>query len=683
MNFLNLINRKPDPSPQNKYTASIPNSDAELFTLSTSKQPIIALLKSNSDQDKLRGMKVITAMQITRKDTTPFLPYVINIVTKDFKLKKLIYFYLVNCCGVATNEILMSINSFHKELNDSKPLIRASALRALSSLQIEEIFPILMMAVQRAVSDFSIYVRRAAAYSLQKLIDWEEASKETLVQLLCKLLGDANPLVVGPAMLSFQSLCPERLDLLHSNFRRYCRLLEEVEQFFVPVVLHQLLRYSRTYLDQQLLNPQAKLDPDLKLFLDTCTELLHYDSPAVLSSVAQVFLVLDQTHYFQQVIPCLLSFQHQPQHQAYLLLCLLEEFANKVPDCFQPFYSYFFVCASDSRDIALKKLQILSSIATEANGNKIVKELGLYSRKESEEVSVVSITTIGKIAEKNQSLTETATKQLVTLLKSYSPLVTAQVIVVLRKLISQNPQKYRKVIVHCARVVENLQFPKAKASAVWIIGKFFSLIPTLAAEALRKLTLEFTKEQSPVKHQILNSAVKMFSEAPAPIKPKLNTILKHLLDLAFYDISYDIRDKGRVLSSVYLGGNLSFLENEFLFKDSGEVTTKDTKSSVFVPLSVSYLVGCKVSGYSRLWEDINDPEHLKATLETETSGLRDQETVPTIRVPESTHYSSEEVTRVAGTGLEVRLAVNNPEDLEAFFEASEESEYESEESEEN
>lgn len=124
---------------------SVPNSDKALLTLNLTKQPIINLLTSDSEDERLKGLKILIAMHLSRKKITGFLPSVINIISHDLQIKRFIYFCLIQASSSNNSQILMSINSLHKDLIDAKPITRASALRALSSMTLDEITGILQM----------------------------------------------------------------------------------------------------------------------------------------------------------------------------------------------------------------------------------------------------------------------------------------------------------------------------------------------------------------------------------------------------------------------------------------------------------------------------------------------------------------------------------------------------------
>lgn len=57
----------------------------------------------------------------------------------------------------------------HLSPQDPNQLIRASALRVLSSIRVPIIVPIMMLAIKEAASDMSPYVRKTAAHAIPKL----------------------------------------------------------------------------------------------------------------------------------------------------------------------------------------------------------------------------------------------------------------------------------------------------------------------------------------------------------------------------------------------------------------------------------------------------------------------------------------------------------------------------------
>lgn len=69
-------------------------------------------------------------------------------------------------------------------------MIRASALRVLSSIRVPIITTIMLLAIKEAVSDMSPYVRKTAANAITKLYNLDPDLKDELIEIIEKLLAD-------------------------------------------------------------------------------------------------------------------------------------------------------------------------------------------------------------------------------------------------------------------------------------------------------------------------------------------------------------------------------------------------------------------------------------------------------------------------------------------------------------
>lgn len=56
-------------------------------------------------------------------------------------------------------------------------------------------------------------------------------------------------------MMAFEEVCPDRIDLIHKNYRKLCNLLIDVEEWGQVVIINMLTRYART----QFLNPNINV----------------------------------------------------------------------------------------------------------------------------------------------------------------------------------------------------------------------------------------------------------------------------------------------------------------------------------------------------------------------------------------------------------------------------------------
>ena len=46
--------------------------------------------------------------------------------------------------------------------------------------------------------------------------------------------------------MAFEVVCPDRIDLIHKNYRKLCSLLVDVDEWGQATILNMLTRYART-----------------------------------------------------------------------------------------------------------------------------------------------------------------------------------------------------------------------------------------------------------------------------------------------------------------------------------------------------------------------------------------------------------------------------------------------------
>ncbi|CAH1998684.1 unnamed protein product [Acanthoscelides obtectus] len=168
------------------------------------------MLDSNKDNLKLEAMKRIIGMIAKGRDASMLFPAVVkNVVSKNIEVKKLVYVYLERYAEEQQDLALLSISTFQRALKEPNQLIRAGALRVLSSIRVKVIAPIVMLAIRDASSDMSPYVRKTAAHAIPKLYSLEPELKSELISIIQKLLADKTVLVIGSAVMAFSEVCPK------------------------------------------------------------------------------------------------------------------------------------------------------------------------------------------------------------------------------------------------------------------------------------------------------------------------------------------------------------------------------------------------------------------------------------------------------------------------------------------
>ena len=131
-------------------------------------------------------------------DVSGLFPDVLkNLQTDDIEQKKLVYLYLMNYAKTQPELVILAVNTFVKDANDSNPLVRALAIRTMGCLRAEKIIDYLCDPLQNAMRDESPYVRKTAALCVAKLYDLrpELVMDNGFLEQLQDMVSDSNPMV--------------------------------------------------------------------------------------------------------------------------------------------------------------------------------------------------------------------------------------------------------------------------------------------------------------------------------------------------------------------------------------------------------------------------------------------------------------------------------------------------------
>lgn len=118
-----------------------------------------------------------------------------------------------------------------------------------------------MITVKKCANDNSPYVRKCAAHAVSKIwhMDQSEGQRESLSEIVEKLLNDSSTMVLGSAVEAMAEVCPDKLELLHRPYRKICHLLADIDEWGQISTMNTLMRYAR----DQFLDPCAEADNKL------------------------------------------------------------------------------------------------------------------------------------------------------------------------------------------------------------------------------------------------------------------------------------------------------------------------------------------------------------------------------------------------------------------------------------
>ncbi|KAM7350501.1 adaptor related protein complex 3 subunit ruby isoform 2-T3 [Cochliomyia hominivorax] len=563
------------------------------------------MLDSNKDGLKLEAMKRIIGMIARGRDASDLFPAVVkNVVSKNIEVKKLVYVYLVRYAEEQQDLALLSISTFQRALKDPNQLIRASALRVLSSVRVAMIVPIVMLAIRDSASDMSPYVRKTAAHAIPKLYSIDAEQKDELVTVIEKLLSDRTTLVVGSAVMAFEEVCPERVDLIHKNYRKLCNLLVDVDEWGQVIIINMLTRYARTqFVDPNADEPSDEenaqsseehkkfyddseqsdsnssddegnkkskhrqnnkkqssnsspsssyhIDLDHRLLLRQTKPLLQSRNASVVMAVAQLYHHVAPRQEVQIIAKALIRLLRSHKEVQSVVLTCIASMSTKRKTIFEPHIKSFFVRTSDPTHIKLLKLEILTNLASAASISLILREFQTYISSSDRPFVAATIQAIGRCAGSIKEVTETCLSGLVHLLSNRDEHVVAESVVVIKKLLQTKAAQHYDIISQMAKLLDFIKVPAARSSIIWLIGEYSEKVPKIAPDVLRKMAKTFVDEEDAVKLQVLNLSVKLYLTNPQ----QTSLLCQYVFTLARYDTNYDIRDRARFLKQFIFPSN--------------------------------------------------------------------------------------------------------------------------------
>lgn len=351
--------------------------------------------------------------------------------------------------------------------------------------------------------------------------------------------------------------------------------------------------------------PTYTLDADHRLLLRQTKPLLQSRNAAVVMSVAQLYHHIAPKNDVMLVAKALIRLLRSRREVQSIVLTTIASMTLSRKTIFELYLKSFFVRTSDDpTHIKLLKLDIMTNLATEASIGVILREFQTYIQSNDKEFVAATIQAIGRCAASISEVSETCLSGLVHLLSNPNQYVVAESVVVIKKLLqSQDTQQHKqRIITQMSKLLDFITVPAARASILWLIGEYNDHVPKIAPDVLRKMAKSFCDEDTSVKLQVLNLAVKLILNNPQ----QTTLITQHVFNLARYDANYDVRDRARFLKPFTTGDeNSSILMRNakkiFLAtKPAPQIENRYTGRENFQLGTMSHYLNMRVNRYQDL-----------------------------------------------------------------------------------
>jgi len=484
-------------------------------------------------------------MMYRSQKTLPYFSSVVkNVASSNIEIKKLVYIYLTHHAEQDPDMTLLSINTIQKSLSDSNPQVRALALRTMSNIRVPVISQIVSLAIKKGVGDMSPYVRRAAALAIPKCYRLDPGQLPQLVDYLSALLADKQYYVAGAAVTAFMEVCPERLDLIHKQYRSLIKKVVDMDEWSQLSTLKLMTIYARKCFPRRTrpVQPTSRsadlqefygesgtspsndtevvpiLDPDLELLLNAIKPLLQSRNSGVVVAVARAYSAVGTAAYLQHAIGPLIALLRGPQDIQQIALYNIVSICLDAPASFVRYASHFLIRATDSHPVWELKLELQTLIfphAPPATKSLILNELEHFSRGTDKVLVREAVRAIGRCAQSDAKTAPRCLRLLLSQITSLDGTLAAESLTVIRHLIQQDPAAHgNTTVVRLARNLDSATDPHARATIVWLVGEFAGLgkggEDNIAADVLRILLKGFADEAEVAKRQIVLLGAKVY-----------------------------------------------------------------------------------------------------------------------------------------------------------------------------
>ncbi|KAF7196591.1 AP-3 complex subunit beta-1 [Pseudocercospora fuligena] len=511
-------------------------------------QQIKKMLDSRNERDVLDGLRRVVAMQYSNppQPTLTFFPAVLKTLSWQYpSTRPLVYNYLIHHAEADPDTALLAINTIQKSLSDTNPRVRAMALKTMSGIRVPVISQIVSLAIKKGATDLSPLVRKAAALACVKCIKLDPNTRPQVEEYLATLLADKQYYVAGAAVQAFLEICPDRLDMIHPNYRRLCKMIVDMDEWGQLALIKLFTVYSRKCFPRRTkrvkkaanqeqrakdfyedLHDQEEneddfeeveqIDPDLELFLKSIQPLLSSRNSAVIVAVARAYLYLSPSKHLPQAIGPLIALLRSPQDINQVALYNIVQVCLTDPTYFVPYLRHFLIRSNEAPHIWQLKLEILTLIfphSPKETQDLILAELEHFSKGHNAQLVRESVRAIGRCAQASSDATSRrCLSLLLKQIRSSDATLVGEAMEVIRHLIQRAPNEHRKTVIRLAKNLDTLSSPTARASIVWLVGEFAGIDPerNIAADVLRILIKNYPDESDEVRAQIILLGAKVY-----------------------------------------------------------------------------------------------------------------------------------------------------------------------------
>ncbi|KAL1920828.1 uncharacterized protein VTP21DRAFT_11463 [Calcarisporiella thermophila] len=485
-------------------------------------------LNSEYPDRRKEAVKRVIANMTVGKDVSSLFPDVLkNMQTEDLELKKLVYLYLINYAKSQPELVILAVNTFVKDTDDTNPLIRALAMRTMGCLRVNKIVDYLCDPLRKCLRDEDPYVRKTACLCVAKLHDLDPTLvfENEFVDRLKEMVSDSNPTVVANAIVALQEIqesCSKPLLVVNTPIlNKLLVALNECTEWGQIAILSVLADYRPV---------------DSKEAEYVCERVLprlsHANGSVVLATIKVLLIYMRRirngeltSQLLKKMTPPLVTLLASAPEFQYVALRNINLILQKQPDLLAKQIRVFFCKYNDPPYVKSEKLEILTQLCSESNVDQLLSELKEYANEVDVDFVRRAVRTIGRCAVKIEAASERCINVLLDLVNTKVNYVVQEAIIVIKDIFRKYPNRFEGIIPTLCENIDLLDLEEAKASLIWIIGEYAEQVVN-GADIIESLLEGFPDENVQVQLQLLTATVKLFLKQPNSAQDLVQRVLK-------------------------------------------------------------------------------------------------------------------------------------------------------------
>ncbi|KAK4494297.1 hypothetical protein PRZ48_014595 [Zasmidium cellare] len=397
-----------------------------------------------------------------------------------------------------------------KGVSDLSPLVRkAAALACVKCVRLDPTTrPQVEDYIEALLADKQYYVAGAAVQAFMEVCPDRLDMIHPVYRRLCKMVVDMDEwgqLALMKLLTVYSRKCfPRRT----KRVKRAATQEQRAKDFYEDLEPGQETKAD--YEEVEF------IDPDLDLFLKSVQPLLSSRNSAVIVAVTRAYLYLSPTNYLHHAIGPLIALLRAPHDIKQVALCNIVQVCLIQPAHFTSYFRHFLIHSTEGPNVWRLKLEILTLIFPYSGKevqDLILAELEHFSKGHDAQLVRESVRAIGRCAQSSSSTTSRRCLSL--LLKqihSADSNLVGEAMEVIRHLIQRSPDEHRKTVIRLAKNLDSLTSATARASIVWLVGEFagYDTDNNIAADVLRILVKGYADESDEVRAQIVLLGAKVY-----------------------------------------------------------------------------------------------------------------------------------------------------------------------------